>query len=98
MHLGNADRQVGREITAQSAQGVVPQSRGDCPESDDSVTVVLKRLQPAFLFLLSGGMSPVYPCHVPAPQMRQRPIGTGPFKFVEFKPNEYIRLAKNPDY
>src|SRR5438105_1943688 len=30
MHLGNADRQVGREITAQSAQGVVPQSRGDC--------------------------------------------------------------------
>jgi ABC-type transport system substrate-binding protein len=30
--------------------------------------------------------------------MRQHPIGTGPFKFVEFKPNESIRLAKNPDY
>ena len=30
--------------------------------------------------------------------MRQHPIGTGPFKFVEFKPNEYIKLAKNPDY
>ena len=30
--------------------------------------------------------------------MRQRPIGTGPFKFVEFKPNEYIKLARNPDY
>ncbi len=30
--------------------------------------------------------------------MRQHPIGTGPFKFVEFKPNEYIKLARNPDY
>jgi peptide/nickel transport system substrate-binding protein len=30
--------------------------------------------------------------------MRQRPIGTGPFKLVEFKPNESIKLARNPDY
>ncbi len=30
--------------------------------------------------------------------MRQHPIGTGPFKFVEYKPNEYIKVRKNPDY
>ena len=30
--------------------------------------------------------------------MRQHPIGTGPFKFVEFKPNQSIKLVKNPDY
>ena len=30
--------------------------------------------------------------------MRTRPIGTGPFKFVEFKPNEVIKTARNPDY
>jgi peptide/nickel transport system substrate-binding protein len=30
--------------------------------------------------------------------MRIRPIGTGPFRFVEFKSNESIRLVKNPDY
>jgi len=30
--------------------------------------------------------------------MRQHPIGTGPFKFVEFKPNEYIKLTRNHDY
>jgi peptide/nickel transport system substrate-binding protein len=30
--------------------------------------------------------------------MRQHPIGTGPFKFVEFKPNEYIKVTRNPDY
>ena len=30
--------------------------------------------------------------------MRQHPIGTGPFKFVEFKPNESIKVTRNPDY
>ena len=30
--------------------------------------------------------------------MRQHPIGTGPFKFIEFKPNESIKLARNPNY
>jgi peptide/nickel transport system substrate-binding protein len=35
---------------------------------------------------------------VPEAQMRQHPIGTGPFKFVEFRPNESIKLTRNPDY
>ena len=65
---------------------------------DREVTFRLKRPQPAFLALLASGMSPVYPCHVSPKDMRQHPIGTGPFKFVEFKPNEYIKLTKNPDY
>jgi peptide/nickel transport system substrate-binding protein len=30
--------------------------------------------------------------------MRQRPIGTGPFKFVEFKPNQSITVTRNTDY
>src|SRR4051794_1132351 len=67
-------------------------------EGDYAVTFVLKRPQPAFPMLLASAYGPVYPCHVPAAQMRTHPIGTGPFKFVEFKPNEYIKLAKNPDY
>src|SRR5207244_4326612 len=65
---------------------------------DYEVTFHLKRPQPAFLMLVANGFAPIYPCHVPAAQMRQNPIGTGPFKFVAFKPNEYIRLARNPDY
>jgi peptide/nickel transport system substrate-binding protein len=67
-------------------------------EGDYAVTFVLKRPQPAFPMLLASGYGPVYPCHVPAAEMRQHPIGTGPFKFVEFKPNEHIKLAKNPNY
>ena len=65
---------------------------------DYEVTFALKRSQPAFLILLSTGMSPVYPCHVLPRDMRSHPIGTGPFKFAEYKPNDYIGLARNPDY
>src|SRR6266550_2961002 len=65
---------------------------------DDEVTFHLQRPQPSLLALLASGASPVYPCHVPPAQMRQQPIGTGPFKFVECKPNESIKVAKNPDY
>ena len=65
---------------------------------DYEVTFRLKQPQPAFLTTLASGYSPIYPCHVPARDMRQHPIGTGPFKFVEFKPNEYIKVTRNPDY
>ena len=65
---------------------------------DFEVTFRLKRPQPAFIALLASGFSPVYPCHMPPAEMRQHPIGTGPFKFAEFKPNELIRVARNPDY
>jgi len=65
---------------------------------DYEVTFKLKRQQPAFPMLLAGGFSAIYPCHFTATQMRQHPIGTGPFKFVEFKPNQGIKVARNPDY
>ena len=55
---------------------------------DYEVSFKLKRPQPALIALLASGWAPIYPCHVPARDMRQHPIGTGPFKFVEFKPNE----------
>jgi len=63
---------------------------------DYEVTLHLKQPQPALLALLASGWSPVYPCHVPAREMRLHPIGTGPFKFVEFKPNEYSKVTRNP--
>jgi peptide/nickel transport system substrate-binding protein len=65
---------------------------------DYEVTFHLKRPQPALLALLASGYSPVYPCHISPREMRQHPIGTGPFKFVEFRPNESIKVVRNPDY
>ena len=61
-------------------------------------TFHLKEPQPALLALLASGFSPVYPCHVSPRDMRIAPIGTGPFKFVEFKANEGMKVTRNPDY
>ena len=63
---------------------------------DFEVGFHLKRAQPAFIGLLASGWSPVNPCHVTPREMRQHPIGTGPFKFVEFKPNEFDQADPQP--
>ena len=65
---------------------------------DYEASVHLKRPQPSFIALLATGWSPIYPCHVPPRDMRKHPIGTGPFKFVDFKPNQSITVTRNPDY
>jgi peptide/nickel transport system substrate-binding protein len=65
---------------------------------DYEVTFHLKRQQPSLLSMLATGWTPIYPCHVSPAQMRLHPIGTGPFKFVEFKPNQDIKVTRNPNY
>jgi ABC-type transport system substrate-binding protein len=45
---------------------------------------------------ISGVMKPQWEEH-PGGNARLLP-GTGPFRFVEFKPNEWITLTRNPDY
>jgi len=62
------------------------------------VTVTLEKPQQSLLMMLASGYAPVYPCHVSTREMRTKPIGTGPFKFVEFKGNDSIKLVKNQDY
>ncbi len=68
------------------------------PQGDFEAVFHLERPQPALIALLASGYSPIYPCHVPPAEMRRHPIGTGPFKFVEFKPNERIKVERNQDY
>ena len=65
---------------------------------EHEVVFHLNRPQPSFPSFFASGYSPVYPCHVSAADMRTKPIGTGPFKFVEFKSNESVKLVRNPDY
>ena len=65
---------------------------------DSEAVFHLKNPQPALLALLASGFTPVYPCHVSPKSMRQAPIGTGPFKFVEYKANQGIKVVRNPDY
>ena len=72
--------------------------KGVTTEGDRQATFHLKRPQPAFIELLASGFTPIYPCHLSPADMRRHPIGTGPFKFVEFKRNESIKTERNPDY
>ena len=57
----------------------------------------LKAPQPALLALLASGFTPVYPCHVSPAKMRQAPIGTGPFKFVEYKAQPGHQAGAQPE-
>ena len=65
---------------------------------DHEVTFVLDKPQPSLIAMLASGLAPIIPCHLSAKDMRTNPIGTGPFKFVEFKVNDSIKLVRNPDY
>ena len=72
----------------------------DAIETADPHTVVfrMKRPQPSLLLMLASGYSPVYPAHVPLADLRQRCVGTGPFKFKEYVRGQTIDLVRNPDY
>ncbi|HPU53025.1 MAG TPA: ABC transporter substrate-binding protein, partial [Burkholderiaceae bacterium] len=61
-------------------------------------TFVLARPQSSLPALMASNYTPVYPCHVATKDMRTKPIGTGPFKFVSFDSNSSIKLAKNTEY
>ena len=65
---------------------------------DYEVTFNLTARHPALLSLLASGFSAVYPCHVPPEEMRKHPIGTGPFKFVDYRRGEGYELVRNPNY
>jgi peptide/nickel transport system substrate-binding protein len=72
----------------------------DAIEAPDPHTVVfrLKRPQPSLIAMLASGYSPVIPAHVPLAEHRSRCIGTGPFKFKEWKRGQSVELVRNPDY
>lgn len=65
---------------------------------DHEVTIALSRPQPSLISMLASGYSPIYPCHISGRDMRVKPVGTGPFKLVEFKAGESARLVRNPEY
>jgi peptide/nickel transport system substrate-binding protein len=69
-------------------------------EAPDPATVVfrLKHPQPSLLLMLASGYSPVYPAHVPLAELKNKCIGTGPFKLKDNKPGELVEYVKNPDY
>lgn len=64
----------------------------------------LKKPAPYMLRALSAYESPMVPKHllegtdIKSADLGNNPVGTGPFKFVEWKKGQYIRLDKNENY
>jgi peptide/nickel transport system substrate-binding protein len=69
-------------------------------EAPDAHTVVfkLKRPQPSLLLMLASGYTPVYPAHVAVNDLRQRCVGTGPFRLKEYARGQVVELERNTDY
>ena len=71
---------------------------------DHTVTLVLSEPAPYMLMAFSGYETPILPEHVfgegdlRAHPNANKPVGSGPFKFTEWKKGQYIRLDRNPDY
>jgi ABC-type transport system substrate-binding protein len=82
----------------QSAQILACQCRGGDDQRRLRDHLSFKAIAALVPRAAATGWSPVYPCHVSPREMRKHPIGTGPFKFVDFKPNQSITVVRNPDY
>ncbi|MFK7855235.1 MAG: ABC transporter substrate-binding protein [Granulosicoccus sp.] len=75
-------------------------------DTPDELTAVfnLDRPAPYMMRAFSAYESPIVPKHllegedIRGSDLVNNPVGTGPFKFVEWKKGQYIRLDKNPDY
>src|SRR5258705_4005485 len=65
---------------------------------DDS-TFVMTLKEPLSIFpkMLTMPVTSIVPDNPPS-DFGQKPVGTGPWKFVEWKHDDYLRFARNPDY
>ncbi len=78
----------------------------DAIDTPDAHTVVFKLNTPApyMMMALSGYESPIVPKHLFAgtdiqkSEYANKPVGTGPFKFVEWQRGQYMRFDRNPEY
>ncbi len=79
------------------AAGKAKTISGMAAPDDSTVVITLKEPFSIFPKLLAMPVTSIVPDNPPA-DFGQKPIGTGPWKFVEWRHDDYLRFAKNPDY
>jgi peptide/nickel transport system substrate-binding protein/oligopeptide transport system substrate-binding protein len=65
--------------------------------NDSTIVVVLKEPFAIFPKLLAMPVAAIAPEHVP-PNFGEHPVGTGPWRLVQWKHDDYLLFAPNPDW
>src|SRR6476659_4594225 len=65
--------------------------------TDTTVVITLKEPYSIFPKMLAMPVNSIVPDNAGS-DFGQKPIGTGPWKFVEWKHDDYLKFAKNPNY
>ncbi|MEO8193164.1 MAG: ABC transporter substrate-binding protein [Gemmatimonadales bacterium] len=67
--------------------------------SPNDSTILIRLSEPFAIFpkLLAMPVAAIVPDSVPA-NFGEHPVGTGPWKFVEWRHDDFLRFAANPDY
>jgi ABC-type transport system substrate-binding protein len=96
------DRMVDPETKSRQA-GVALRGFYDRTDVVDgnTVRIVLKKPKASFLTVISQVFfAPVSPkaARELGAEFGRKPVGTGPFKFVEWVQNQHVKLVRNPDY
>jgi peptide/nickel transport system substrate-binding protein/oligopeptide transport system substrate-binding protein len=79
------------------SQGKSKSITGLSAPNDSTVVIRLKEPFAIFPKLLAMPVAAIVPDSVPA-NFGEHPIGTGPWKFVEWKHDDYLKFAKNTAY
>jgi peptide/nickel transport system substrate-binding protein len=76
-------------------------------KATDDATVVFQLKEAFAPFLFGGALLQPIPQHIfkdvavkdmESSELWKKPVGAGPFKFVEWKSGQYVLLERNPDY
>lgn len=84
--------------TAKAAQGSVDLTYMESAVAQDETTVVITLSKPASIFLNTLASVGIVPEHAYGEDYGTNPIGSGAYKFVEWKAQEQINFIANEDY
>ena len=84
--------------TAKASMGSVDLSYMESAVARDDVTVVITLTKPTSIFLNTLASIGIVPEHAYGEGYGRNPIGSGPYKLVEWRPQEQLMLTANENY
>src|SRR5687768_3158032 len=94
---GRAEPLVPIRGAAEFAAGKARSVSGLAAPNDSTIVITLTEPLAAFPKLLAMPVASIVPDTTPT-DFGQRPVGTGPWRFVEWRHDDYLKFAKNPQY